>query len=224
MIPAWNEEGSIANVVEKCKSAMPTASLLVVDDGSTDQTSLRAREFGATVIRHPINLGIGGAVQTGYLYALENDFDIAIQIDGDGQHDPEFIPALLNRMGEHDLMIGSRFISNIGFQSSKARRIGILFFSKLLYFFTGKFYTDPTSGFRVANRRVIEYFAENYPKDFPEVEVILSLHRDGFKIGEEPVVMHERTTGQSSINLRKSIWYMLKVSMLLCIGTVRRNP
>lgn len=223
MIPALNEENSITSVVGDVKAALPTASVLVVDDGSTDNTAENAEKAGALLLRLPFNLGIGGAVQSGYLFAMRNGYDIAVQIDGDGQHDPAFIPDMLTRLADSDLVIGSRFISNVGFRSTAMRRIGIGILSGLLKALTGQRFTDPTSGFRVANRRVIEHCAASYSQDFPEVESLLHLRREGLSIVESPVVMRQRSYGRSSIHWAKSLWYMTKVSLSLCIGLARRR-
>jgi glycosyltransferase involved in cell wall biosynthesis len=165
------------------------------------------------------NLGIGGAMQTGYKYAFYNDYDIAIQFDGDGQHIAEEISKLLNKIYEADIVIGSRYLEKKGFQSSGIRRFGIKFFTFLIMFLTGQRITDPTSGFRAANKRVIEIFAGNYPMDYPEPETICLLARNKFKVCETSVVMREREDGRSSITMLKSIYYMIKVS-LACILTL----
>lgn len=218
IIPAWNEANGIATVISEVKEFLPLAEVLVVDDGSTDGTSLVSKQAGALVIQLPVNLGIGGAMQTGYLYAIRNNFDVAVQVDGDGQHDPSQISLLLNQLEISDLVIGSRYIDKAGFQSSKARRLGINIFKYMLKFLTGKVFTDPTSGFRAANVKVIREFAQNYPTDFPEVEVIAQLNRRGFKIKDVPVKMRERLYGRSSITLFKSLWYMIKVGTVVLIG------
>lgn len=223
MIPAFNEENSISGVVQDVLAAVPEAAVLVVDDGSTDDTARHAKSAGALLLQLPFNLGIGGAVQSGYLYAKRNGYDVAVQIDGDGQHDPVFIRDMLRQLGGCDLVVGSRFLSNEGFRSTATRRVGIGILSGLLKVLTGKRFTDPTSGFRVANRQVIEHCAESYPQDFPEVESLLHLHREGLVIVESPVVMRQRAFGKSSISWTKSLWYMLKVSLSLCIGIARRR-
>lgn len=222
MIPAFNEGPSIAKVLADVKETIPSATMLVIDDGSADDTADVAEHVGATVLRLPFNLGIGGAIQAGYLYAERNDYEIAVRMDGDGQHNPIYIPDLIKELQQCDLVVGSRFIANIGFQSTSSRRIGIGILVRLLCMLTGKTYTDPTSGFRVANRRVIEYCAKEYPQDFPEVESIAQLDREGFSIVEYPVVMRAREHGKSSINGMKSLWYMVKVCLALSIGIARR--
>ncbi|WP_242847111.1 glycosyltransferase family 2 protein [Desulfosporosinus acididurans] len=218
IIPSWNEARGIANVIMEIKQFLPQSEILVIDDGSTDNTYSVALNAGAKVVSLPLNLGIGGAMQTGFLYAKCRDFKVAIQVDGDGQHDPSQIPLLLKQLETSDLVIGSRYIDKDGFISSRARRMGTNIFKFMLKFLTGKVFTDPTSGFRAINSKVINEFANNYPTDFPEVEVITQLNRRGFKINEVPVKMRERKYGHSSITLIKSIWYMIKVGTVLLIG------
>ncbi len=223
IIPALNEEKSIGSVVDSVQYVVPQSTILVINDGSTDRTAEIAEQAGAVVLNLPYNLGIGGAVQSGYVYAKYHDYDIAIQIDGDGQHDPVYITKMIDKLNEFDLVIGSRFIENHGFKSTKMRRMGISFFSWLLRILTKQTFSDPTSGFRVANRKIIEYCARSYPKDYPEVEILLYLSKKKYSMGEFPVIMRERRFGKSSINLMKSIWYVLKVSLALCIGMSRRK-
>ncbi len=167
----------------------------------------------------PINLGIGGAVQTGYKYALKHGYDIAVQLDGDGQHNPAYIQNLVEGLDRYDMIIGSRFIENNGFQSSKARRAGIIFLRTLAKLLIKQKITDPTSGFRACNRKIIEQFAYNYPSDYPEPETIIAVAKAGYKLKEIPVVMNERERGVSSINLMKSIYYMFKVSIAMLISS-----
>ncbi|MBS7070581.1 MAG: glycosyltransferase family 2 protein, partial [Streptococcus parasanguinis] len=169
-----------------------------------------------------INLGIGGAVQTGYQYAVKNGYQYAVQVDGDGQHNPEFIRKMLQVLQEKNvnMVIGSRFIENQGFQSSFARRIGISFFEKLIKILTGQKVTDPTSGLRVADRKVIEEFAKQYPSDYPEPETIVSLLTSGYSVAEVPVLMNEREHGESSITLSKSVYYMIKVTMAMLLAKI----
>ena len=168
----------------------------------------------------PANLGIGGAVQTGYKYAFFNGYDTAVQLDADGQHDPAFLKSMLNKMIETDadMVIGSRFIEKQGFQSSFARRMGIRYFSGLIKFLTGKRITDPTSGLRLANRKVIEIFAKDYPVDYPEPESTAHILKKGMKVHEIPVIMRERQGGKSSINMKRSVYYMIKVSIAILLA------
>lgn len=223
IIPAYNESASIEKTVLNIQENAPTFDYIVVNDCSTDNTLAICREKGFPVLDLPMNLGIGGAVQTGYLYAYENGYDAAVQVDGDGQHDPAFLNEMAVYLKEHDLdmVIGSRFIEKEGFQSSRARRMGIVYFSRLIKMMTGKVVTDPTSGLRMAGKKVIRNFAENYPKDYPEPESVVSILRKGMKVKEIPVVMKERQGGVSSISMSKSIYYMVKVTLAILIERIR---
>ncbi|KAF6634918.1 glycosyltransferase family 2 protein [Paenibacillus sp. EKM208P] len=226
IIPAYNEEDNIANLISSInKVNIANLEILVVNDCSLDKTHLICSNLQVNVINLPCNLGIGGAVQTGYKFAYKNDYDIAIQVDGDGQHKPEYIEQLIQPIIERnvDLVIGSRYIQKEGFQSTLLRRIGINYFSKLLFTLTGQLITDPTSGFRACNKRVIEIFSKRYPVDYPEPESIMYLKRNLFTIEEIPVVMKSRESGTSSITSFKSVYYMLKVSMAIMIDKLRRE-
>ena len=203
--------------------------VVVVDDGSTDETPAEARRAGAAVIRHPFNLGIGGAVQSGYAYALENDYRVAVQVDGDGQHDRRYIQKLLDHLRSHphlNMVTGSRFLdaSGHGYRSSATRRLGIRLFARILSVIVGRQVTDPTSGFRLTCRRGIELFARDYPHDYPEVEAILMMHAHRLESEEVPVEMRPRTSGVSSINSTRSLYYMVKVLLAVGIGLVRARP
>ena len=219
IIPAYNEEESLRSLIEEIKTVCPGVDYLVVNDCSSDDTERLLEELGANYITLPCNMGIGGAVQSGYRYAAQNGYDIAIQIDGDGQHDVRFVKDMVKLIEDKqaDVVIGSRFIDKEGFQSSQARRIGIRILSMLIRLMCGAKVKDVTSGFRAVNRRFIELFAENYPDDYPEPEVIVTAKLYGAVIKELPVVMRERTTGKSSINLKRSIYYMIKVSLAIII-------
>ena len=219
IIPAYNEEESLRSLIEEIKAVCPEVDYLVVNDCSSDDTERLLEELGANYITLPCNMGIGGAVQSGYRYAAQNGYDIAIQIDGDGQHDVRFVKDMVKLIEDKqaDVVIGSRFIDKEGFQSSQARRIGIRLLSMLIRLVCGAKVKDVTSGFRAVNRRFIELFAENYPDDYPEPEVIVTAKLYGAVIKELPVVMRERTTGKSSINLKRSIYYMIKVSLAIII-------
>ena len=223
IIPAYNEASNITNVVLRVQKATDTlsnirATVLVVNDGSKDNTSDCARATGAVVLDLPYNLGIGGAVQCGFRYARDKKFDMAIQIDGDGQHDPSFIHKLLSPLqeGAADMVIGSRFLNREGFQSTWLRRVGIRIFEWVNSAIIGQRITDNTSGFRAYNKRAIALLAEEYPSDYPEPEAVIVLGLRGFKICETPVVMRERQGGISSIGSMSSVYYMAKV--LLAIG------
>ena len=219
IIPAYNEEESLRSLIEEIKAVCPEVDYLVVNDCSSDDTERLLEELGANYISLPCNMGIGGAVQSGYRYAAQNGYDIAIQIDGDGQHDVRFVKDMVKLIEDKqaDVVIGSRFIDKEGFQSSQARRIGIRILSMLIRLMCGAKVKDVTSGFRAVNRRFIELFAENYPDDYPEPEVIVTAKLYGAVIKELPVVMRERTTGKSSINLKRSVYYMIKVSLAIII-------
>ncbi|WP_010269987.1 glycosyltransferase family 2 protein [Paenibacillus senegalensis] len=224
IIPAYNEENSIARVVRAVHEAHPEVDMLVVNDGSTDETSLRARATGlAHVIDLPFNVGIGGAVQTGYIFASRHGYDIAIQLDADGQHEPGDLNKIVSVIsnGEADCCIGSRFLEKTGYTSTPIRQWGIRFFSWLIRALTGRTMTDPTSGFRAVNRKAMEYFAENYPDDYPEVEALVMLERKGFTIKETPVHMHCREEGHSSITAGKALYYMTKVSLAVLLTRFR---
>lgn len=224
IIPAYNESASIEATVRNIEKNADGFDYVIINDCSTDSTLEICEKNGFNIISLPQNLGIGGAVQTGYLYGYRNGYDMAVQVDGDGQHDPAF----LNTMAEYmikenlDMVIGSRFIEKKGFQSTGIRRIGIRYFTFLIKILTGKTVTDPTSGLRLINRDVMKLFAENYPKDYPEPESVVAIIRRKKKVGEIPVVMHERTGGISSISPKKSVYYMIKVTMAILIERIRK--
>lgn len=219
IIPAYNEALGISEVVDNLQKNYPEYDYIIINDGSSDSTKRLCQEKGYKVLNLPINLGIGGAVQTGYKYAYENDFDIAIQMDGDGQHDASYINKLVEPIIKQnaDIVIGSRFIEKQGFQSSKTRRIGILFLSGLIRCCTGKKIIDVTSGFRAVNKRFIKIYAEDYSRDYPEPEAIVTAVMYRGRILELPVIMKERQTGSSSINHWNSIYYMIKVTLAILI-------
>ena len=222
IVPAYNEEKNIDKVVyefQQLKSKFSDADLLVINDCSVDGTEHKLSQLGVNYLSFPINLGIGGAVQAGYLYAKKNHYDAAIQVDGDGQHDMQFVPQMVKILKDNqaDIVIGSRFIEKEGFQSSKTRRMGINFLSMLIKFCTGKRVYDVTSGYRAINKKFIDIYAEYYPDDYPEPESIVAAVMHRGKIQEIPVIMRERENGISSINLRKSIYYMIKVSLAILV-------
>lgn len=228
IIPAFNESENIEDVIRNLKISCPEVDYLVVNDCSQDNTKEILRDSCASYINLPVNLGIGGAVQAGYVYALEHNYDIAIQMDGDGQHNPEYIGELVEpiRNNEADSVIGSRFIKNEGFQSSGLRRFGINFLSLLIRMTCGIRIYDVTSGFRAVNREYIRFFASEYAQDYPEPEAIVTSTLHGARIKEIPVVMSERMGGTSSINGFKSVYYMIKVSISVLITrltTARRR-
>jgi glycosyltransferase involved in cell wall biosynthesis len=228
IVPAHNEAQAVAGTVEEIHRFAPDFDVLVIDDGSTDATAQRAESTGASVVRLPFNLGIGGAMQTGYLYAQERDYEIAVQIDGDGQHDPRYIGDLMQRLqAEPDLnmVTGSRFLEpSEGHRSSAPRRVGIMIFAGLVSLITGRRVTDPTSGLRMTSRIGIELFARDYPHDYPEVEAILMMHAHRLNSCEIPVAMRPRTSGVSAISSTQPIYYMIKVLLAVFIGLFRASP
>lgn len=225
IIPAFNEQECIKDTVEMIRREAPDFDYVVINDHSTDNTLNILKQNQINYINLPANLGIGGAVQTGYLYAYENGYDTAVQVDADGQHDPKYLSMMLDTMKKEnaDMIIGSRFIENKGFQSTFARRIGITYFTKLIHMLTGTTITDPTSGLRMGNRKVIELFARDYPRDYPEPESVVTLLKKGMNVKEVPVMMRERQGGVSSINLKKSIYYMVKVTIAILIENHRQG-
>lgn len=224
IIPAYNEEENIERTVNAIQKSAQGFDYVIINDCSIDNTRKICEEKGFNIVNLPINLGIGGAVQTGYKYAYENGYDVAVQVDGDGQHDPEFLSTMAEYLIEHrvDMVIGSRFIEKKGFQSSITRRMGIKFFSGLIKVLTGKSITDPTSGLRMIGRNVMEIFSQDYPRDYPEPESIVAVLRKNMKIEEIPVVMLERKGGVSSISTKKSIYYMVKVTLAILIERIRK--
>ena len=226
IIPAFNEAGAIEGTVREVLAQQVAATVLVIDDGSSDDTFSRAVAAGALVIRLPFNLGIGGAVQTGYRYAAANGYDIAVQVDGDGQHDPLYLAEIIAPVAQGcvDMAVGSRFLyGQQGFRSSVPRRIGIKFLGVLIRFMTGLFVTDPTSGFRACGKRFIGVFAAYYPTDYPEPEAIVVVRRLGGRVAEVPVVMRPRLSGTSSIAFLKPLYYMLKVSGAILLHALKNR-
>lgn len=223
IIPAYNEEKSIEKTVADIEKNAPEFDYVIVNDCSRDATLEICRKKGMHVLNLPVNLGIGGAVQTGYLYAYKNHYDFAIQFDGDGQHDAKYLHEMRDYMLEHqdDMLIGSRFIEKEGFQSSSLRRFGIRYFSVLIKLLTRVRITDPTSGMRMVNRDVIEIYAGCYPKDYPEPESVVAIIRQKKKVEEYPVIMRERAEGVSSISPLKSIYYMVKVTLAILVEALR---
>ena len=219
IIPAYNEAGNIETVVDNIIQNYPQFDYVIVNDGSTDTTKELCQRNGYRVLNLPVNMGIGGAVQTGYKYALENQYDMAVQIDGDGQHDISFLEKMIQYMQEEnaDCVIGSRFVNKEGFQSSKLRRTGIQFLSILGWMLTGVRVYDITSGYRLVSHKFIKIFAWDYPSDYPEPEAIIIAAVHGGKIVEYPVVMKERENGISSITFKRSVYYMVKVTLAMLI-------
>ncbi len=224
VVPAYNEEDSIVGVIEDLRLNFPQGDILVVNDGSTDNTSDKARARGAAVIDLPYNIGIGGAIQTGFLYALSGGYDVAIQFDGDGQHMADEIPKIFEpyQKGGADLVVGSRFLSEGGFTSSMQRRIGSIILSLVVSALTGKRITDTTSGFRVYSRKALEFFSSLYPEDYPEVEALILAHKKGLKIEEVPAEIQPRAAGKSSITVGRAVYYMVKVLLAIFVDLIKK--
>lgn len=225
IIPAYNEEASIENTVKNILENVQGFDYVIVNDCSTDSTKEICERNQFNVIHLPQNLGIGGAVQTGYLYGYINGYDEAVQIDGDGQHDAFFLKQMASYLENNDvdMVIGSRFIEKKGFQSSGIRRLGIRYFTILIKLLTGTVITDPTSGLRLINREVMALFSQYYPNDYPEPESVVAILRRGKIVRELPVIMKERGGGVSSISPKKSIYYMVKVSLAILIECIRKR-
>jgi glycosyltransferase involved in cell wall biosynthesis len=225
IVPALNEAENIGRVVDELRAFDPGLDVVVIDDASGDGTARIAAEHGAHVVRLPFNLGIGGAVQTGYRYAFEHGFDVAVQVDGDGQHDPAQLPLILGPLldDQADLVVGSRFAGDGEYRSTATRRIGITIFARVVSAVVGQRVTDTTSGFRAVNRRGIALFAADYPHDYPEVEATVMCVKHRLRLAEVPVTMRERAGGRSSITALRSIYYMTKVLLAIFVGLFRRN-
>lgn len=224
IVPAYNEEHNIGPVIDDIRNHQPQINIVVINDASRDKTEAIVRERGATVLSLPINLGIGGAVQTGLIYARDAGFDLAIQFDGDGQHLASEIEKILTPVieGQADVVIGSRFLDAGGYKSRFVRRIGIRIFQMVNSLMVGSRITDNTSGFRAYNRRAIAFLARYYPQDYPEPEAVIDLYRNRFRIREVSVVMRERASGDSSIRLSRSLYYMVKCLMANLIAFSRK--
>lgn len=224
IIPAFNEEGNLEKTIQDVHDHAPDFDYVIINDCSTDQTLEVCRNHGYSYLNLPINLGIGGAVQTGYRYALHHGYDIAVQFDGDGQHSAKYLDEMAKHLMEtkSDMVIGSRFIEREGFQSSTLRRLGIRYFSFLIKLLTGKTITDPTSGMRMVNRRLLFQFTEDYPIDYPEPESVVTALSEKYKVTEIPVIMNEREEGVSSISMGKSLYYMIKVSCAILIARLKK--
>lgn len=224
IIPAFNEEGNLEKTINDIKTNAPDFDYVIINDCSTDKTLEMCRRHGFSYLNLPVNLGIGGAVQTGYRYAYYHGYDIAVQFDGDGQHSAAHLKDMVSTLEEtgSDMVIGSRFIEKEGFQSSGLRRIGIRYFSWLIKLLTGKRITDPTSGMRMVNRKLLEKFTDEYPKDYPEPESVVTILCERYKVTEIPVIMNEREEGVSSISLKNSIYYMIKVSFAILIARMKK--
>lgn len=225
IVPAHNEAASVADVVGSVYRALPLARVVVVDDGSFDDTAAQGAAAGAAVISLPVNLGIGGAVQAGFRYAVRHGFDMAVQVDGDGQHDPAETALLLEpiRAGAADMTIGSRWLGRGDYDAPAGRRIGMKILSALVAHRTGRTFTDTTSGFRAVGRAGIALFADHYPVDFPEVEALVLASRHGLRLQEVPVRMEARLHGRSSIAGIRSLYYMARVCLVLLVDSLGRS-
>ena len=225
IIPAYNEISNIRTTVQDILDHAPGFDYVIINDCSQDGTMRFCTEQGMNIINLPVNLGIGGAVQTGYLYAWRNGYDVAVQFDGDGQHDASYLNEMADFLREQqaDMVIGSRYIKKEGFQSSGIRQFGIRYFSALIKLLTGKRVTDPTSGMRMVNRDVMKIYSEDYPVDYPEPESVVTILRMGKKVSEIPVIMRERQGGVSSISPRKAVYYMIKVTLAILMECLRKR-
>jgi glycosyltransferase involved in cell wall biosynthesis len=228
IVPAFNEAHTVGGVIAEIHAFDPGLDIVVVDDGSVDGTRRVAAAAGARVLRLPFNVGIGGAVQTGFRFAFENGYDVAVRLDGDGQHDPAQLRAVLEPIlsGDADIAVGSRFAAADafgGYRSSRSRRLGIRLLAWVVSQIAGQRVTDTTSGFQALNRQAIELFARDYPHDYPEVEATVMVFRHRLRLLEVPVQMRERSGGRSSITALRSVYYMIKVLLALFVGLFRRD-
>jgi glycosyltransferase involved in cell wall biosynthesis len=225
VVPAFNEEKNIGRVLDELSAFDPALQVVVISDGSVDRTAEVAAEHGAHVIRLPFNLGIGGAVQTGFRYAWENGYELVVRCDGDGQHDPTELPKVLEPViaGEADIAVGSRFTGAAGYRSSATRRVGIRLLAAVVSVIARQRVTDTTSGFQALNRKALGLFAADYPHDYPEVESIVMTVKHRLRLLEVPVAMREREHGTSSITAIRSVYYMAKVLLALFVGLFRRS-
>ena len=225
IVPALNEEQAIGGVIDELRAFDPGLDVVVISDGSADRTAEVAAEHGAHVVRLPFNLGIGGAVQTGFQYAHQNGYELVVRCDGDGQHDPSQLPNVLAPVlaDEADIAVGSRFVSGEGYRSSATRRIGIRLLAWVVSAIARQRVTDTTSGFQALNRKALELFAADYPHDYPEVEAAVMVHKHRLQLVEVPVKMRERAAGESSIRGVRTVYYMAKVMLAILIGALRRR-
>ncbi|HVA31273.1 MAG TPA: glycosyltransferase family 2 protein [Gaiellaceae bacterium] len=226
IVPALNEEHTITRVIDELRAFDPGLDIVVIDDGSADRTAAVAAAKGTYVLRLPFNLGIGGAVQTGFKFAFERGYDIAVRVDGDGQHDPAQLSRILEPVlrGDADIAVGSRFAAGEGgYRSSRSRRMGIRILAGVVSRIVGQRVTDTTSGFQALNREGIALFARDYPHDYPEVEATVMVFRHRLRLQEVPVSMRERGGGRSSITALRSIYYMAKVLLAIFVGLFRRT-
>jgi Glycosyltransferases involved in cell wall biogenesis len=224
IIPAYNESENIEKTIKDIRRNAPGFDYIIINDCSTDNTLEILKKNHFEYLNLPVNLGIGGAVQSGYRYAYYHGYDMAVQFDGDGQHNAAYLDAMAEKLKESkaDMVIGSRFIKKEGFQSSGVRRVGIRFFTRLIKMLTGKMITDPTSGMRIVNRKLLKLFSDDYPKDYPEPESTVTVLSKGYKVEEIPVIMNEREGGVSSISMLNGVYYMIKVSIAILIARLSK--
>jgi glycosyltransferase involved in cell wall biosynthesis len=227
IVPALNEEHTIGRVIDELRAFDPGLDVVVIDDGSADGTARAAAAKGVRVLRLPFNLGIGAAVQAGFRFAFEQDYDLVVRVDGDGQHDPSQLGVVLEPVlqGEADIVVGSRFADEgaAGYRSSRSRRLGIRLLAGIVSRIVRRRVTDPTSGFQAVNRHGIALFARDYPHDYPEVEATVMVFRHRLRMVEVPVQMRERGGGRSSITTLRSVYYMVKVLLAVFVGLFRKN-
>jgi glycosyltransferase involved in cell wall biosynthesis len=226
VIPALNEEEKIQAVVQGIQREMPGAVVLVVNDGSRDQTEDRARAMGARVLTHPFNMGYGVSLQTGYKYALKYGFDFVLQMDGDGQHDPRYLPVLLRevREGGVDVVIGSRFLGEGDYRPARLRQMGICLFRFLASCLCGQKITDPTSGYQALSRRAVEFCVrDSFPADYPDADVLVMMHRAGLRLREVPVRMHPNAKGRSMHSGLKPLYYIYKMCLSIALNLIRQE-
>jgi glycosyltransferase involved in cell wall biosynthesis len=225
IVPAHNEEASLPTTLDELRRKAPGRDVLVVDDGSRDRTAQVARERGVPVVSHTVNLGVGGALQTGFRWALRHGYDIGVQLDADGQHDPAYLELLLAPVlaGDCDVSIGSRYVARSGYRAPLARRLGMMLFSSVVRLTVGQRITDTTSGFRAYDRDVMELCQHDFPKDFPDAPLLIDLARRGFRLAEVPVEMRAREAGRSFYTLGKSLYYPYK-NMLASLMVLLKRP
>ena len=227
IVPSYREERNILNVISGLKKYVPDLNILIIDDGSRDQTQEIARKCGIISIRHPFNMGYGVTIQTGYKYAVKHDYTIVVQFDGDGQHDPRFIRPLLSALeaSDADVVIGSRFLKGGSYDAPFARKLGIQFFSKIASAITGQKFTDSTSGFQALGKSAFKFFSamDNFPYDYPDADTIITLCFAGFRVREIPVIMHDRKEGKSMITGIQTLVYVTKMLIAICITLIRRR-
>jgi len=225
IVPAHNEEESLPATLAELRRRSPGRDVLVVDDGSRDRTAQVARECGVPVVSHAVNLGVGGALQTGFRWAVRHGYDVGVQLDADGQHDPGWLDALLEPVlsGACDVSIGSRYVARSGYRAPLARRLGMMLFSSVVRLTVGQRITDTTSGFRAYDRDVMEICQHDFPKDFPDAPLLIDLARRGFRLAEVPVEMRAREAGRSFYTLSKSLYYPYK-NMLASLMVLLKRP